>query len=46
MYEGVANSLLLYVLVIIGLAAILGFSFVFFRKSYKRCREFGMSKEG
>ena len=45
MYEGVANSALLYGLVIIGLAAILGFSFIFFRKSYKRCREFGMSKE-
>ena len=45
MYEGVANSALLYVLVIIGLVAILGFSLIFFRKSYKRCREFGMSKE-
>lgn len=45
MYEGVASSVLLYVLVIIGLAAILGFSFLFFRKSYKRCREFGMSRE-
>lgn len=45
MYEGVANSALLYVLVIVGLAAILAFSFIFFRKSYKRCREFGMTKE-
>ena len=45
MYEGVANSALLYVLVAIGLVAILGFSLIFFRKSYKRCREFGMSKE-
>ena len=45
MYEGVANSAALYVLVIIGLVAILGFSFVFFRKSFKRCQEFGMGKE-
>lgn len=45
MYEGVANSAILYGLVIVGLVAILGFSFIFFRKSYKRCREFGMSKE-
>lgn len=45
MYEGVASSSLLYILVLIGLAAILAFSFVFFQKSYKRCRELGMSKE-
>lgn len=45
MYEGVANSTILYGLVIVGLVAILGFSYIFFRKSYKRCREFGMEKE-
>lgn len=36
---------LLYTLVLIGLTAILAFSFVFFRKSYTRCQEFGVSKE-
>lgn len=44
MYEGVANSAILYALVIIGLVAILGFSYIFFRKSYQRCRAFGMDK--
>lgn len=41
MYEGLASSPILYGLVIIGLIAILGFSFAFFRKSYKRCLELG-----
>ena len=45
MYEGLASSPILYGLVIIGLIAILGFSFAFFRKSYKRCLELGMNKE-
>ena len=45
MYEGIANSLLLYVLVIVGLLLIVVFSCVFFKKSYKRCIEFGISKE-
>lgn len=44
MYGGVANSKLLYMLVIIGLIAILAFSFTFFKKAYNRCVEFGMDK--
>ena len=44
MYEGVANSAILYALGIIGRVAILGFSYIFFRKSYQRCRAFGMDK--
>ena len=45
MYEGIASSPMLVVLVVIGLIAIILFSLVFFLRAYKRCREFGMSKE-
>lgn len=45
MYEGLASSPVLIAMVVIGLLAIVGFSLVYFRKAYKRCLEFGMSKE-
>lgn len=41
----IANSPILYILVIIGLIGIIAYAAVFLRKSYSRCLELGFSKD-
>ena len=45
MMKDITNSPLLLILVVIGLAYIVGFSLVYLKKSYDHCLELGMTKE-
>lgn len=44
-FKEIANSSLLYILVIIGLVYIIGFAAIFLKRSYARCLELGVDKK-